>query len=1030
MRGAHWGLALLGGRLLACAALANEPPATPIVTEPAVDGQIVNPADVHMETSPFSDPDPGDSHLCSDWEIWTVAPPERVWVTACIGGVERVHTHLGDGVFENSHAGRSELFFETDYRLRARHRDDSGDPATEWSAWAERLFTTGPPTEIFALELDDILDSPAPQWTDPASAPVILPAGPNAPALRLESPAGELLLEIRGLNGSSNQATNPPPISAHAPVRIVASGGGPGLLLPESDLVFVNDEGEQVTIYLPEMSLVASQQAYFWVSADGSTFYGEAGQAEPSFAELARGAPVPWTVRQPGYIVEVAAMGFQLPVNIAFVPDPGDLPDDPYYYVTELYGQIKVVTRDGSVSDYASGLLNFDPTGQFPGSGEQGLTGIAIDPNTGDVYASLLYDAGGPHYPKVDRFTSLDGGLTAATQTTILDMVGESQGQSHQISNVTFGPDGKLYVHMGDGFDFTTAQNLNSFRGKVLRLNRDGSAPSDNPFFNAGDGINARDYVYAYGLRNPFGGAWRDADGAHYEVENGPSRDRFAKIVAGRNYLWDGSDQSMDNYAIYVWNPAAAPVNIAFIQPALFGGSGFPAEALDRAFVAESGPTWASGPQANGKRVSQFTLDPNGALLSGPTPLVEYNGVGKASAVALAAGPDGLYFSDFYKDLDYASPIDRGSRVLRIRFVGVADFAADATSGPAPLNVSFTNTSNVPEHTAWHWEFGDGATSDLEHPSHAYEQDGTYDVTLRVTGPSGVRVAHKPGFIRVSEFLRAAMLSGSIPQTQADNALANYLRSLGHQVTAYDDEPANRPSAAEFAATRDVVIISSTVASSNIAAEFRDEPVPLVYWEQALNRIDREPLADDGATVGSVTQINLLTNQHPVTYNQPPGVATVFNPAATMSVTRGTLGAGVALLATRAGAPGDYAILAADSGAALLGGRSAPARRVFLCLEDSSWQSATDVTRRLLTQAVLWAAGRDVPTLLGDSDYDGDFDVDDLDALPDCLAGPGVVPAPPAPATADDCQRAFDADDDSDVDLHDVAELMRAFGTP
>ena len=51
------------------------------------------------------------------------------------------------------------------------------------------------------------------------------------------------------------------------------------------------------------------------------------------------------------------------------------------------------------------------------------------------------------------RLHSNDGGLTAAPQTTVLDMAGEPQGQSHQISNLTIGPDGKLYVHMGDGFD-------------------------------------------------------------------------------------------------------------------------------------------------------------------------------------------------------------------------------------------------------------------------------------------------------------------------------------------------------------------------------------------------------------------------------------------------------------------------------------------------------------------------------------------------------------------------------------------------
>src|SRR5580765_4745250 len=71
----------------------NSPPNTPVITEPSFDGKIVNPQDVHMETAPFSDPDPGDTHLCSDWEIWTITPSARVWHTFCITGVEKVHTH-------------------------------------------------------------------------------------------------------------------------------------------------------------------------------------------------------------------------------------------------------------------------------------------------------------------------------------------------------------------------------------------------------------------------------------------------------------------------------------------------------------------------------------------------------------------------------------------------------------------------------------------------------------------------------------------------------------------------------------------------------------------------------------------------------------------------------------------------------------------------------------------------------------------------------------------------------------------------
>lgn len=721
-------------------------PLTPLVTEPAVEGQIVNPGDAHMEGSPFSDPD-GDAHLNTDWEIWTVAPAERVWATLAIGGVERTHTHLGDGVFQGSHAGRNELLPDTDYELRVRYRDSENSV----SDYGTRHFRTGSLSEVFPLELHEVLAIDV-SLTDALGEPVVLPGGGSPGVIEVRGAAADTqLLRLAG-GAAGNVVTDFDPLEMHVPAQVRMKAGAAALVLPASRLAFLTDDGEQ-TIYLPAVNLAAGEERVLWIARDGASYWGDANQTEPDFSELAEGAAVPFVVLQPGYKVEVVSQGFQLPTNIAFVPNPGSDPSDPFYYVTELYGAIKVVTRDGTVHDYASDLLNFDPTGNFPGSGEQGLTGLAIDPATGDVFAAMLYSSipgteAAPHYPKVVRFHSTDGGLSAATQTTILDMPGESMGQSHQISNVSIGPDGKLYVHVGDGFDSSTAQNLNSFRGKILRMNLDGSAPVDNPFYNGG-AINARDYVYAYGFRNPFGGAWRAADGLHYEVENGPSIDRFAKVEAGENYLWNGSDASMQLKAIYNWSPATAPVNLAFVQPETFGGSGFPAEKQGHAFVSESGSTWGTGPQ-NGKRISEFTLDAQGNVVGGPTTLIEYGGSGKASVVALAAGPDGLYFSDFYKDQNYQTPIDRGARILRVRYVGTADFTADIQFGTPNLAVQFSDTSGAPNPTEWAWDFGDGHTSNERNPLHVYESAGDYDVRLRVTGDNGVAVSEKPAFVRVA----------------------------------------------------------------------------------------------------------------------------------------------------------------------------------------------------------------------------------------------------------------------------------------
>lgn len=670
-------------------------PRTPTVTEPQYDGRIVNGQDVHMETGVFFS-STGYAHLCTDWEVWTVAPSERIWHADCVTGVERLHIHLGDGAFIGSHAGRRDLLPNIDYQLRARHRDNSGLAATEWSLWGVRLFHTVSPTANLPLLVKDVV-GPV-QWLLGSGAGAVLPGGGgvNPAAVVLEAADGRLLVSMAGVDGVTNLVTSPAPLSAHVEVRVRVEGGATGVSLASTSIRIVDEDCQPRMIYLPVVTLGAGGRSLFWASTSGSTYVALASQDHADLTTLARGSAMPYLSAQSGYVVEPFVTGFQLPVNIAFVPNPGPNPGDVYFYVTELYGTIKMVTRSGQVSDYKTGLLNFPPTGAFPGSGEQGLAGLVVDPSNGDLYAGVLADDGtGTHYPRVLQIKSTDGGRTASSVTPIVIMGSDPQGQSHQISNFSFGADGMLYVHMGDGFVASAGQDLSMFRGKVLRMNRAGGAPADNPFYDAADGITARDYVWEYGVRNPFGGAWRLSDGAHYIVENGPSVDRLSRLVRGRNMLYDGSDASMANFAMYNWNPAHAPVNIVFVQAGVFGGSGFPAEKMDHAFVTESGPTYGEGPQALGKRIVEFVISSAGTVVSGPTTLIEYAGSGRGSAVGLTAGPDGLYFSDLYKDLDTTSPIDLGATTYRIRYAPPpsccpADFDRDGSIAPADI-AAFVN---------------------------------------------------------------------------------------------------------------------------------------------------------------------------------------------------------------------------------------------------------------------------------------------------------------------------------------------------
>ena len=423
------------------------------------------------------------------------------------------------------------------------------------------------------------------------------------------------------------------------------------------------------------------------------------------------------------------------------------------------------MTRNGVKHEFATSLLDYNPTGPISGSGEQGLTGIAVqrddvNPDIYHLYVGMLADNGSPpggavHYPKVEKITSTVGGLSMDTRTVLLNMQPETQGQSHQISNISIGPDGKLYVHNGDGFVASTALDLDQYRGKVLRMNLDGSAPTDNPFYNAGDGINARDYVYAYGLRNPFGGAWRDSDGEQYQVENGPSVDRFSKVEEGVSYGWNGSNASMMINAIYNWSPATAPVNIAFIQPGTFDGSQFPASMQDHAFVSESGPTYAAGPQGNGKRVTEFTLDANGDLVSGPTTLAEYVGTGRSSVVALAAGPDGLYFSSLYEDSGSAGPTSSGAKIYRIRYVN-----------PIAGDYDIDGDVDLDDRTIWVNNFGSNLLLAADGNGNGVVDAGDYTVwrdAYEAAMAPALSAASSPAQSEASAFLSFAAIQEEAP---------------------------------------------------------------------------------------------------------------------------------------------------------------------------------------------------------------------------------------------------------------------------
>jgi len=310
-------------------------------------------------------------------------------------------------------------------------------------------------------------------------------------------------------------------------------------------------------------------------------------------------------------------------VNLAFGPNPKNDPKAPLLYINELYGQVKVMSNDGEIHTYAQDLLNYKPNFKIPGSGESGLTGICVEPETGDLFLSMIYIDNEQPKAKVIR-TQSDDGLKIQKSEVIIDNIPSILG-AHQIQAVSIGFDKKLYVNIGDGMiDPNVAQDDKDFRGKILQMSLDGSAVK----------------IFAKGVRNPFGASWRKSDQSLYVTDNGPSvDDRIAKVIEGKNYGWP---KSMRENSIFWWHYTQGITALDFMQ-----GSQFNSSYQDNLFVSLFGGSFEKTPSIKGKRIVKFELDQNNSVKSCDD-FIKFIGDGLSSPCALTFGPDGLYFSDLY----------------------------------------------------------------------------------------------------------------------------------------------------------------------------------------------------------------------------------------------------------------------------------------------------------------------------------------------------------------------------------------------
>jgi len=176
--------------------------------------------------------------------------------------------------------------------------------------------------------------------------------------------------------------------------------------------------------------------------------------------------------------------------------------------------------------------------GNVQTGGERGLLGVTLDPDYQDNRQVYVYYTRGDRTNVVVRFT--DGRLGQNgdddAQVVIDDLPSDVCG-NHQGGSIAFGPDGMLYVSVGDnGCDACNSQRAGTLAGKILRYTREGGIPPDNPFAGLAFPSSA---FFATGLRNSFDFTFHPQSGEIFATENGPSaNDEINRILPGRNYGW------------------------------------------------------------------------------------------------------------------------------------------------------------------------------------------------------------------------------------------------------------------------------------------------------------------------------------------------------------------------------------------------------------------------------------------------------------------------------------------------------------
>lgn len=224
----------------------------------------------------------------------------------------------------------------------------------------------------------------------------------------------------------------------------------------------------------------------------------------------------------------------------------------------EESGRIWVAYQDGRIEVVEEGTPGTTFAFQLDadGSGEHGLQGIELDPDfENNNYIYVYYTANSPEpHNRLSRLTvdpTTENTILAGSELVLLDLPNLSDYGNppwHIGGAIHFRFDGTIFVQVGESQQAALSQDLDSPLGKILRVNADGSIPTDNPFYDASDGLSWRDRIWASGLRNPFAGDLDPVTGKYFvaDVGAGSWEEVNDATLPGLNFGWPTTEGNFD----------------------------------------------------------------------------------------------------------------------------------------------------------------------------------------------------------------------------------------------------------------------------------------------------------------------------------------------------------------------------------------------------------------------------------------------------------------------------------------------------